>query len=113
VTLIIDDDWQVVDNLEVVTYLTKTAPDTWNAGASVPNVLRRARDKTFADTGKNLQVQEIVFHAWASQLAAAQVGGPPKINDKIVDADGLRYVVKEVQVHCFYTRYRLTCVREQ
>jgi len=107
-TLVLDNEFKVVDNLETIQYRVKTAADTWATTLTVPNVLRRARDKTFADGDKNLNVQEIVFHIWANQLAAV-----PKINDKITDADGLKYVVREVEVHCFYTRYRLTCIREQ
>jgi len=104
--LVLDNDWQVVDNLESITYFVKTAQDTWDAGTSIPNVLRRARTKEFSTLDKQLSSQEVVFHVWANQIAQV-----PKLNDRIVDSDTFAYVVKDVDVHTLYTRYKLTCVR--
>jgi len=98
-----------VDNLHSVTYFSKVNDfNSFPTGVTVPNVLKRATTKTLKDGNKNITVSVAHFHIWANQSPVT-----PKANDKLTDADGVVWIVKEVEIGTLETRYKLTCMVAQ
>lgn len=99
-TLDLSDDYEVVDNLQTVTYYTKTAESTWTS-SSISNVLKRVTTKVLNGA---VRVTGATFHVWNSQTAVT-----PKANDKLTDSEGFTWVVQQVMVETLNSRFKLVC----
>jgi hypothetical protein len=103
-TLDISTDYEVVDNLETVTYYQKTSETGYGDAITVENVLRRAIGRDFKTP--MMQHTMTTFHIWA-----ANVSFTPALNDKLVDSHSVAWTVKEVGTESVGTRYRLKCLK--
>jgi hypothetical protein len=104
-------DFAVVDNLETVIYYRRTGNATFDEGSVLDNALRRdvAREEVPTD-GATLFRVKTRWHIWAEDLGP---GPPPKVNDVIQDAAGVRWSVTDVDEGTLQTRWRLLSVRER
>lgn len=85
-------DFLIYDNVEVVTYYSRTTetPPTTN-GTTISNALREVMNKTEGGPGGALlTTQTAAFHVAQAQLGAVT----PKVGDVITDATNKRWVVE-------------------
>lgn len=112
----IENDFQVFDNLETVTYYRRTSNSGFDGGTLVTGALRHFSQRTERQ-GKGSNVRNEL--AW--ELPVVQVGslviGPQaqegKVNDVIQDAAGRRWSVLRVELATLQTRYHVTTVQER
>ncbi len=105
------DDFAVVDNLEAVTFYRRTGNSTFDEGAICESALRRdvAREEIQVD-GATLVRIKARWHIWAADLGQ---GPPPKVNDVIQDAAGIRWSVLDVDEGTLQSRYLIHAVQER
>ncbi len=114
----IANDFQVFDNLEVVTYFRRTSNAGFDAGTQVTGALR--------EVGTRQEIQRkgsIVRQTLAWNLPTVQVGDfaipvgigttDPKVNDVIQDAAGVRWSVIQADNDTLQTRWYLQTVQER
>ena len=113
----IANDWQVIDNLENITYSPKNNDPTF----VIPNANRSMLTKDWAGTsrggpqrsigvGSLLHQEFIIFNVWVNQYNGLN---PPVLGDSFVDSEGYTWVVDKVDVATLRTRYRLTCQQKK
>lgn len=107
----IEDDFEVVDGLQSVSYFRRTAEGTFASAQTVRSVLRREafKEEIEAAGGGQLARDGVVFHLWVRRLA----GTVPKKHDVVRDAASVRWTVLEVRRSTLDTRYRVLCVKER
>src|SRR5258708_32472994 len=112
------DDFQVFDNLEVVTYFRRTSNAGFDAGTQVTGALREVGSR-FETQRKGSVVQQTL--AW--NLPTVQVGdfanpvgvlgkADPKVNDGIQDAAGVRWSAIHVDSDTLQTRWYFTTIQD-
>src|SRR4051812_11871069 len=97
----ITDDFLVFDNREVVEYRSKQAGETFVD----PDVMCLVRHGAVAEPELS-GAENQVFHVRPKALTY-----PPKPRDEIIRSDGTLWVVNDVNLETFGTRYRLGAVR--
>lgn len=115
-TLNIDSDFSVMDGTQTATYHARLNDSTFAAGEAVNSVLARPATAAVAsveggrnfDSAGSIATAEIVFHVWRECIAAT-----PKVRDELTDADGVRWVVVQVETRSLATRYRIFCARKR
>lgn len=100
-------DWQIVDDLQTVTFYSKTSRTAYAAGETVTHVLKRVVTKDYDESGGLLKRNAVVFHVWRAKVTAT-----PKQGDAVQAADAKRYTVDRVEVMDEGERFRLSCVEE-
>lgn len=105
------DDWDVIDDLRIVTYFVRTGASAFATGATVPNVLRRAtqRAEILPGTSTVIFKSAVAFHLWQNQLGVIT----PKAGDVIQETTGRRWVVNDYDMMDEGERFRCVCVKEQ
>jgi hypothetical protein len=115
----IENDYQVFDNLETVTYYRRLGAGTFDAGTTVTGTLREVGSR-FETQRKGSNVQQAL--PW--NLPTVQVGSfanpvaplgiaDPKVNDVIQDAAGVRWSVLKVDSDTLQTRWYLQTMQER
>ena len=103
-------DFHRIRNLSVVpealTFLSKTGQGTFAAGTVLFQSQRSAVQKTLMEGGKLVQRQTINFRVFQVDLDATS-SPAPKADDRVVDANGVTYVVPAVTVEMQGTCYTL------
>ena len=101
--------WSHIEGTETVTYYVRTVTNAFADGKQVHNAKRRAASKNELQTSGLFGKVALTWHLWRVKLG----GITPKPNDKIKDARGRYWSVKEVEVQSFGNRFRLTCIEER
>jgi hypothetical protein len=105
------EDFAVVDDRETITYYRRTGNSSFDEGSVCDNALRRdVRREEVQLNGASLVRIKTRWHIWAADLAQ---GPPPKVNDVIQDAAGVRWSVLEVDEGTLQSRYRIQAVQER
>lgn len=115
----IENDFQVFDNLETVTYYRRVGPGTFDSGIVVTGALREVATRVEVQR-RGSNVQQTL--AW--NLPTVQVGdfanpvhpngiADPKVNDVIQDAAGVRWSVIQVDNATLQTRWYLHVMQER
>jgi hypothetical protein len=113
----LDADWSLFDNVEPVTvfgYDRAADAATGSGGSKVCDALRREQDGDEEPVGEGaVAVERLRWH-----LRKSQLDGPPGITLNptkravIQDANGTRWVVENVKLGTFRTRYVCECHKE-
>jgi hypothetical protein len=104
-------DFLLVDGLEVVTYRRLAEDGTTTTELSIPQALQRAATSPMFVGERFVGAGEVtIWHMPATSLTL--LGSGPRKGDVVIAADQIRWVVWEVELQTFRTRWRLTCVRE-
>lgn len=109
---ILADDWEVMDDVRTVSYLSRTGPSTFATAVSVTDALRRASkkdDQHVAWGSALLAIRRVAWHLWTAKLGSVV----PKTTDVILEADGTRWTVTEVEIMDEGQRWRLECLKER
>lgn len=109
-SLNLSNDWQVVDDLQSLSYSSKTGEGTYATAVSVPNAYWEDLDELdYKINPSLLQRLARAVHVWTNQLS----GIVPKMSDKIQDQGNLTWYVTRVEYYDLdksgVQRYRLTC----
>lgn len=98
------NDYQVVDNLETITYYVKISDGVYDSGTTITNCFRRAQGQSLDDYS---QVNSLTWHIWK---ANAPANFTPKSQDKLYAAsDQTTWIVGDVDFATWVTRFRLPC----
>lgn len=107
---IMADDWEVMDDVRTVSYLSRNGPSTFATAVSVTDALRRASKKDdLAHPPPPLALRRVAWHLWTAKLGSVV----PKTTDVVLEADGTRWTVTEVEIMDEGQRWRLECLKER
>lgn len=82
---------------EAITFLSKTSQGGFAAPVTLYQSQRSAVRKDMIEGGKLVQRQQINFRVFQSDLTANSAAAP-KADDRVVDSNGVTYVVPSVTV---------------
>ena len=103
------NDNQVFDRTEVVSYYNKIADNKFATPYSIATVLRRAQRRTIQMGDNRIETVDLTFHIGANNIPSGQL--PPKYGDNILDKNGVKWTVLDVEYDTWITRYRVGCKR--
>lgn len=110
-SLNLSNDWQVIDDLQTVTYSAKVSEGTYtNPPATVPSCYWEELTELDYRIRPDLLAQQArAVHLWSAKLGPNLV---PKLSDKVTDGAGLAWYVTRVEYLDLdatgVQRYRLT-----
>lgn len=103
-TLDVSQDWQVVDNLESITYYKRLSDTTYDTAVTIDNCLGRAKNVQMQRGGDWVVIKKKTWHLWKANMPSGLI---PKAFDKIVDNEGNTWMIDDVGIMTFTTRYQL------
>lgn len=77
---------------ETLTFFSKVDQGQFATGVILYRCVRSSIAKTFISDGRLIQSQQIQFRLYKADMDAAGCA-EPKINDKVIDAAGVEYIV--------------------
>jgi hypothetical protein len=115
----IENDYQVFDNLETITYYRRTSSSGFDAGTQVVGALREVGMRTETQRrGSNVQqvlawnLPTVLVGSFANPVPPVGIADP-KVNDVIQDAAGVRWSVVHVDSDTLQTRWYLQTMQER
>ena len=100
-------DFQVFDNTEAVTFLSRNSADQF-AEFSLTSALRQPTMRDDIGSDRVLSREKVMWMLYANDLQGA--GAPePKVSDRITDSAGVSWDVMDVLKEVWLTQYTLTC----
>lgn len=105
----IDTDFTLMDHLETISLLVKSADGSFAAALTVQNCLRRAQLRIVELGGDRIETADLTWHLWVKEMPAN--APPPKYGDNITDINNVTWVILRVEYASWLTRYRCTCKR--
>ena len=98
--------YRMMPGTKTVTYYVLGASQTFDAGVTVYRAEKRPTSQT-DHNGNTIQFASdlCTWHLWVAQLGSIV----PKISDKIVDADSVRWNVDACELELLDKRWRLVC----
>lgn len=115
-SLDLSQDWQVVDDLQPVTYFVKVNEGVYASGFTVSGTYWEEQNQfDYMQNPMLLQQQTRAVHLWQYWLSGFQVSGNvvPKMDDRVTDLSGTNWYATKVELLDLDSngvqRYRLTC----
>lgn len=111
VDLDVSGDFEVVDNKEDIDYYVRLTDETYADPIVVVDCLRRERRNQLQMGGNWMASADVTWHIWRENFLAALVAAGldtslvPKSMDKIIDEDGVEYMVQPNEFATWVTRY--------
>jgi hypothetical protein len=115
-SLDLTNEWQVIGNTQAITLFRRTGANTFDAGTPVANAFSPGYDANLVASGKIIPKTDNSWYLWAIQTIGpppSPDNPPPKINDVIEDAAGIRWVIWRVQVQAWGDRFFIDTKQER